>query len=166
MANIQQAYTTKLETATDDSNIIAILDAKLEATSPERVVDYVSFGIDNLNATIARIKDAEAELKAIKAEAQNQIDLIKHGTAQWLEQSGIDSLKGDRVSSMKVTQPKAKEELKITTNEDTLINQGFFKTSVDKTAVKNAILDGADVEGAEIEVVHQEQSLTVYKKRS
>ena len=82
-----------------------------------------------------------------------------------MAESGVDSLQGDITSSMKVTQPKAKEVLKITTNEDELINQGFFKTTLDKTAIKNAILDGQDIDGAEIEVEHQEPSLTLYKKR-
>ena len=164
MGNITKKYETKLETAKSE-NISAILDAKLEATSPERVTDYVAFGIENLEATIARINGAEAELKAIKAETQSQIDLIKTGTAQWMAESGVDSLQGDITSSMKATQPKAKEVLKITTNEDELINQGFFKTTLDKIAIKNAILDGQDIDGAEIEVTHQEPSLTLYKKR-
>ena len=162
---LQQRYETRLETANREG-IGAILDAKLDATSPERVADYIAFGIDNLQATIDRIKGAEAELKAIKAEAEAQIALIKSGASEWLSESGIDSLKGDIISSVKVTQPKAKEVLKITTNDDELINLGYFKTAVDKTAIKNALLDGVEIDGAELEVEHQEASLTVYKKRS
>jgi len=162
--NLQQRYETKLETAKIE-NIGAILDAKLEATSPEQLTDYVAFGIDNLEATKQRMKDAEAELKAMRAEIDNQIEIVKTGVADWLMDTGITSLKGDRTSSMKVIEPKSGEVLKITTNEDALINQGYFKTSVDKTAIKKALLQGREVDGAELEVTHVESSLTIYKKR-
>jgi len=66
---------------------------------------------------------------------------------------------------MKVTNPKSKEEL-IVINEESLINAGYFKQVLDKTAVKNAILAGDIIEGATIEVTHQEDSLTIYKKKS
>lgn len=164
MSKLTKKYLTRLETTERDS-IVAVLDAKLEATSSERVVDYVSLAVDNLEAKINRIKDAENELKELKAEAQQQIDIIKSGASQWLTESGVEKLDGDITSSMKVTQPKAKEELVITTDTDSLINQGFFKTAVDKTAIKNAILSGTDVDGASIEITHQEPSLTIYKKR-
>jgi len=161
---IQTRYETKLETANHE-NIGAILDAKLEATSPERVADYIAFGIDGLLAKIDRIKGAEADLKAIKAEVEEQIDIIKRGASKWLSECGLDSLNGDIISSVKVVTPKATEELIITTDTDTLINQGYFKTALDKTAIKNAILDGKEIEGAHIEVTHNEPTLTIYKKR-
>jgi len=164
MSKITKKYTTRLETV-ESKDIVAVLDAKLLATSPERVVDYVSLAIDNLEAQIARMKDAETELKYLKEDAQSQIDTIKGGTAKWLTETGITKLDGDIVSSMKITQPKAKEELIITTDSDSLISQGYFKTAVDKTMIKNAILDGTDVDGASIEIVHQEPTLTIYKKR-
>jgi hypothetical protein len=162
---LAKKYTTRLE-ATEAKDIVAVLEAKLEATSPERVVDYVALAVDNLEAQIARMKEAEEELKYLKADAQLQIDTIKTGTALWLTESGVDKLDGDIVSSMKITQPKAKEELVITTDSDSLINQGYFKTSLDKTAIKNAILDGVEVDGASIEVTHQTSTLTIYKKRA
>ena len=163
MSNIKKRYETKLETA-ESQNISAILDAKLEATSPERVVDYVAFGIDNLDAQLARYKDYKKELDALIKGIEAQKSIVKVETAKWLQESGIDSLNGDLVSSMKVTQAKPKEEL-IVTNEESIINAGYFKTTIDKTAAKNAILDGIELDGATIEVTHQEESLTIYKKR-
>ena len=165
MSKIVKKYTTRLETVRRD-DVAAVLDAKLEATSSQRVVDYVSLAIENLEAQIARMKDAEEELKALKWDAQCQIDLIKSGASQWLSECGLEKLDGDITSSIKVTQPKPKEELIITTDSDSLINQGFFKTQLDKTAIKNAILDGKEVEGAKIEVTHQEPTLTVYRKKA
>jgi len=161
---IQTRYETKLETAKPE-NIGAVLDAKLESTSPERVADYIAFGIDGLFAKIDRIKEAEAELKALRGEVEEQIVIIKHGASKWLSECGLDSLSGDIISSIKVVTPKPTEELIITTDTDALINQGYFKTTVDKTAIKNAILDGKDVDGAHIEVTHNEPTLTIYKKR-
>lgn len=163
MSKIIKRYETKLETASAE-NIGAILDAKLEATSPEQTVDYVAFAIDNLNSQLDKIKDAEAELKLLKSDLNTQISMIKHGTSAWLSECGVDSLKGLTVSSIKATTPKPKEDLKVT-SEESLINQGFFKTTLDKTAVKNAIKNGVEIDGAEIEITHLEQSLTIYKKR-
>lgn len=163
MAKIQNRYETKLETA-DSTNIIAILDAKLEATSPNGVVDYVSFAVDNIDAQVHRMKSAIAELQGLCKLAEAQKDLIKVGSALWLEQSGIDKLNGDIVSSMSIYTPKAKDIL-IIHNEEALINQGYFKTVVDKTAVKQAILNGVDVDGAEIEVVHECDTLKINKRR-
>ena len=164
MSKLTQSYETKLENA-NSNEIVAILDSKLSATSPQSVVDYVGFSLDNLDATIERIRQAEKDLKALRQQAEIQKDIIKIGASTWLTESGVDSLKGDIESSMKVTTPKPTEEL-IITNEEALINQGYFKTVLDKTAVKHAIQDGAEVEGAHIDVTHKESSLTVYKKRA
>ena len=161
---ITKRYETKLETA-EPQNILAILDAKLEATNPERVVDYVAFGIDNLNATIDRMKEAKKELDNYIKDAQSQIDIVKSGTAEWMEQSGVESLTGDRVSSMKITTPKETTELKVT-DEEALINQGYFKSVLNKTEVKKALQNGCFIEGAELEITHNSDTLTVYKKRS
>ncbi len=161
---LTKRYETKLETAKTE-NIDAILDAKLEVTSPEQLTDYVAFGLDNLEATKQRMKDAAAELKAMIGEVDNQIETVKIGTAEWLIETGITKLDGDIVSSMKAQEAKSGEVLKITTNEDELINQGYFKTSVDKTAIKKALLQGREIDGAELEVTHTEPSLTIYKKR-
>lgn len=163
MGKLTKAYITKLETAGAE-NISAILDAKLEATSPNRVTDYVAFGLDNLDSQIQRMKDAKKELDFLIKEVENQKDIIKRGVSKWLSDVGIDKLDGDLTSSMKITIPKAKENLNVI-NEDSLINQGYFKMSLDKTAVKNAIIDGVDVEGAEIEVVYEQPTITIYKKR-
>ena len=161
---LQTRYETKLETANIE-NIGAILDAKLEATSPERVVDYVSFGIDNLDIALERLKQGKKEYDAMIKAIESQKELIKIGTAEWLRSSGIDSLKGDLVSSMKITQPKENTEVVIT-NEESLINQGYFKMTVDKTKVKEAILSNIPVEGAELSVTHKEESVTIYKRKA
>lgn len=163
MSKITKRYETRLETLTG-TEIIAVLDAKLAATSPERVVDYVGLAIDNLNATIERFDNAAKDLKALKDEAKQQIDIIKAGTAIWMSESGVDSLSGDIVSSMKIVSPAPLKKL-VVTNEEALINLGYFVTKLDSTAVKKALENGEDIDGAEISVTHREDSVTVYKKR-
>jgi len=161
---LNQNYTTKLESADTSENISAILNAKLEATSPQRVVDYVSLSIDNIDSSIERMKEAQKELSAMIKSAENQKEIIKVGSAEWLTDAGVDKLDGDIVSSISTYYKKPKETLKVL-NEESLINQGFFKTVVDKTAAKNAILDGVSVDGAEIEIVHEMKTLKINKRR-
>ena len=64
MANIQRSYETKLESA-DKNHVIAILDAKLEATSPERTADYVSLALDNIDSAIKRMKDGKDTISTL-----------------------------------------------------------------------------------------------------
>ena len=161
--NLQERIITRLETSGAEE-VPAILDAKLSATGAERVVDYVALSIDNLDGRIEQIKQAEKELKQLKKECEDQKDIIKIGSSSWLSEVGVDSLKGLIVSSVKVVVPKATEEV-IIENEEALINGGYFKMAVDKTAVKKALLDGVEVDGAKIEITHKEPTITIYKKR-
>lgn len=164
MSRLAKSYTTKLEIA-EEQNISAILDAKLEATSPERVVDYVSFGLDNLDIAINRLTEAKKEYEAMIKAVKSQQELIKIGASKWLEDMGIDSLKGDLVSSMKSKERTPETKVKIT-NKESVINQGYFKTSVDETKVKQALIDGINVDGAELEVTHRENAVTIYGKKA
>jgi len=162
---INKNYKTRLEDAESAENIIAILDAKLEVTSPQGVADYMALSIDNLDSSIERMKDAKKELDFLIKMHEKQKEIVKVGSAIWLTNAGIDKLDGDIVSSVSIYSPKPKETLKIT-NQEALINQGYFKTIVDKTAAKNAIKDGVKVDGAEIEVVHDSDTLKVNKRRT
>ena len=77
---------------------------------------------------------------------------------------GIDKLSGLYVSSVSISKANQRKKLKVL-NEESLINQGYFKTVLDKTAVKNAILDGATIEGAEIEIIYMEDKIRVNERR-
>lgn len=164
MGNLTQTYTTKMETA-EPQEIGAILDAKLEATSSQGVADYIGLANDNILSAIERLKKAENELKAIRVEAERQLDIINEGAAEWLQDSGVDKLSGDRVSSVSVLDREFKEDL-IVTDEEHLINAGYFKTVLDKTAIKNAIKDGAEVEGACIEITHLPAKARVNRRKA
>jgi len=81
---------------------------------------------------------------------------------QALTSNGVDKLQGDLVSSLTVFEKAQTTEL-IITDEESLINAGYFIMSVDKTAVKNALLDGVDVVGAKLEITHNENSIKINK---
>ena len=155
---ISKNYKTRLEDAESAENIIATLDAKLEATNPQAVADYMVLSIDNIDSSIERMINARKELDFLIKMHKKQVEIVKYGCALWLTDAGVKKLDGDIVSSVSIYTPKPKKTLKIT-NKEALINQGYFKTVVDETAVKNAILDGVKVDGAEIEVLHDSDTL-------
>jgi len=164
MSKIEQRRETRLETA-PIHEVGAILDFKLGETSPEGVADYIGLSLQNLDDRLMRIKEAEANIKSLKAELTSQAETIKIGSAKWLAESGIDKLQGMAVSSVSISKSKPKEEL-IVTNEESLINQGFFKTTLDKTAVKNAIMNDIVVEGACVEITHTEDKIRVNRRKN
>jgi len=159
---IEQRKETRLETA-PLQEISVTLDYKLQETSPERTADYIALTVQNLDDRLERIKEAETQIKSLKSDIVSQIETIKIGSSKWLSESGIDKLQGLYVSSVSVSSSKPKEDL-VVHNEESLINQGYFKTTLDVTAVKNAIKDGVIVDGAEIEVTHKEDSLRINKR--
>ena len=143
----------------------AILDYKLEEVGAHGVADYSALAIDSLNNRIDEIKRAESDLKALKSALGEQVDVIKFGVTSWLIEGGIDKLQGDIVSSISVNKSKPTETL-IIDDEESLINQGYFKTVVNTTMAKKHILDGFEVEGAHIEVTHNEDSLRVNRRKA
>jgi len=104
------------------------------------------------------------EIKERKKAIDEQIELIKIGSAEWLEDAGVQKLNGDIVSSISITKPKDNIELVIT-DEDALINAGYFKMVLDKTLVKNAILDGLELEGAHLITTIVQDSIRINKRK-
>ena len=161
---IELSYTTKLEQVTASSDILAILDHKLDATSPAQTVDYMALALDHITNKQDDISSAIAKLQELKKAEASRAEFIKEECAKWLEGTGLDKLDGLIVSSVTVNEAKPKENL-IIEDEETLINQGYFKTVLDKTAVKQALQNGDDIEGASLEVVHVANKIRVNKRR-
>ena len=154
---------TRLEAATIEE-VGAILDHKLDDVGAHGVADYSALAIDSLNNRIDEIKRAENDLKALKSALGEQVATIKVGVSSWLSETGLDKLQGNIVSSISINKSKPTETL-IIDDEETVINQGHFKTVIDKTLVKNLILNGIEVEGAHIEVTHNEDSLRINRRK-
>jgi len=163
MGNIEKSYTTTLEQITVKTDVLAILDHKLAATSPERVADYMELVTGNIEAKIKNIKDYIKELNGVKKDEEDRLEFIKEQSAAWLENEGVDKLKNIHVSSITINNTAPKQTLVIT--DASLIKTKFFKSEIDKTAVKQAIQEGEEVEGATLEVIHMANKIKVNKKR-
>jgi len=157
-------YESSLQVVSRIEDITPILDRKLETKGANAVADYVTLSIDNLEDAKARLAELEKEIKQRKSDIDNQIELIKIGSAAWLEDAGIDKLNGDITSSISVSKRKDNDELFIT-DEDALINAGYFKMVLDKTSVKNDLLDGKVLEGAHIITTIMQNSLRINKRK-
>ena len=164
MSQIQLSYTTKLEAISGNDDVLAILDAKLEATSPAQVVDYIGLADKHIEDKMSEIATAIKTLQELKKHEEARKDFIKEKCAEWLEGTGLDKLDGLIVSSITINETKPQENL-IIENEDALINQGYFKTVLDKSKVKKALQEGVELEGASIEVVHVANKIRVNKKK-
>ena len=165
MSAIPKIYTTTLETV-DKSEIIQVLNNKLNATTPQGLVDYVGFAIENLDDKLERIKAAKSELALIEAECKAQKEYIKLEVANFFESNGISKIEGDRISSITTYNPKPIEELHYTDGQ-ALIDIGYIKKpTLDATAVKQAIKDGLiDKELAYLTIIPKSTTIKINKKR-
>lgn len=157
-------YITSLEQVSIDE-VSNVLQHKIETVGIERTVDYVAYAVDSLQDKIARIDEAMNELKQVKEAVKDQIETVKIGTSKWLSDNGIEKLQGDQVSSVSVSKIKDSIEL-IIDDEEAVINAGFFKMTVDKTALKNALIEGSNIEGAHLDVtINNDSTIRINKKR-
>jgi len=165
MGNIEKSYTTTLEQVSIKDDALAILDHKLAVTSPERVADYMELVTGNIETKILNIKNYVAELNSIKKDEEDRLEYIKEQSASWLENEGVKKLEGIHVSSITINDTKPKENV-IIENEEELINIGYYKKTLDKTAVKQALQSGKKLEGfATLEIIHMANKIKVNKKR-
>ena len=54
----------------------------------------------------------------------------------------------------------------IVEDEDNVINAGYFKTVIDSVALKNALVSGVDIDGVKLEIVYNEPSLRINKRKA
>lgn len=168
MLKVEKTYTTTLEKASDKDDLLAILDAKAVATTPERVADYMELATDNIKGKIDALSDYIKELQAIKKQEVNRFLLVGEKCAEWLEGSGVEKLEGLHVSSITINKTEPKENL-IIEDEELLIKEGYFKKVLCNTKVKIALEvaeeAGVEFKGAKIEVIRLANKITVNKKR-
>lgn len=155
---------TKLESANIDE-IQAILDRKVELVGANQTADYIGRAVENIESGVDRVSEAIRELQAIKKDMQSQSETIKIGAAKWLAGCGIDKLQGDRVSSVSISDKKESIKL-IVEDEEAVINAGYFTTVIDSAALKNALVSGVNIDGVKLELVYNEPSLRINKRKS
>lgn len=155
-------YTTALEEC-ELGEISNILNRKAEMVGANGTADYVGFAIQNIEGAVERMEAQIKLMQEIRSRAKEQIELIKIGTAKWLNENGVDKLQGDIISSITVYDKAVTQEVTIT-NENAL-DVSYFKLVPDKTAIKKAINEGVEVEGAHIDITHNEQSVKVNRKK-
>jgi len=125
MSNIEKVYTTTLEAVSGNDDVLAILDHKLSATSPERVADYMELATENIEKKIQGIKDYVKELNDIKKHEENRLEHIKEQCAVWLENEGVDKLEGVHVSSITINDTAPTIKVKVL-DANYWIRQGLY----------------------------------------
>ncbi len=161
MALLKQ-YVTALEEC-EIGEISNLLNRKAEAVGANATANYIGFAIDNIDNAIDRIDTQIKLMQEIKDRAKQQIETIKIGVAQWLNENGVEKLQGDIISSITVFDKASTQEVIIDSESD--IDVSYFKLVPDKTAIKKAINDGIEVVGAHMQVTHNEQSVKVNRKK-
>jgi len=167
MSKIKKSYITSLEKSSVET-VHGILDAKLEATNPEALTDYIGFSVGNIEDAISKMDKAISDLKQMKVNAKNQIGMIKEQSAKWLSDTGLDKLEGLIISSITINNPVATKKLVIHDRDcEFLKNKEFIKTSLDETAIKKFLTETEMdySEFAEIEIIHNQPTLKINKKR-
>jgi hypothetical protein len=160
--SLLKTYVTALEEC-DVSQIQDILNRKVGIVGANATADYIARAFDNLNSTKQRLKDYKAEIAMAEKSIDNQEEMIKCEVAKWLNDNGVDRLEGDIVSSITTFEKAPTNEVII--EDEKLLDVTFFKLTVDKTAIKNALLNGEILAGARLETTHNEPSIKLNRKR-
>ena len=107
---------TSLETS---ESVAETLNWKLEQIQEKNLpiesglADYIAFGTQNIDLDIEQLSNYKAQLDAeIKKKKAHKVKVLEE-VASWLQEQGIDKLKGVSCSSITITAAKeAKEETK------------------------------------------------------
>ncbi len=102
--------------------------------------DYIGLSLNEIKSKIDTLTSDISDLQALKKKLSNALDIAKVQVAEIFLANGIDRIDGNIISSLTLTNAtsKTKDEI-IIKNEDTLINLGYVKFSVDLEAVEKAL---------------------------
>ena len=102
--------------------------------------DYIGLSLNEIKTKIDTLTSDISDLQALKKKLSNALDIAKVQVAEIFLANGIDRIDGNIISSLTLTNAtsKTKDEI-IIKNEDTLINLGYVKFSVDLEAVEKAL---------------------------
>ncbi len=107
---------TSLQTA---ENVKDVLDWKLQQLEDENLpveaglADYIALGMSGYDDEIAKLKEYKKKIsEAIRQIEEQRADTGKQ-IAEWLEEQGVDKLKGVAVSSVTIKEPSVSITKKI-----------------------------------------------------
>lgn len=161
--NLKQYSPTLCECLSDD--MFGVFERKVAQSGAAGLVDYIGLSVQLLDDQVERLKIAKKEIDILIKAASGQQEIIKIEAAKYLTNNGIDSLKGDTISSIKVN-AKAPTKKLIIEDEKALIEAGYTKTVLDEKLIGAAIDNGEEVQGARIETTHNEDRITIYKRKA
>lgn len=160
--DLKQYKPTLLECSADD--MMAVFERKVAQSGAAGLVDYIGLSIQLLDDQAERLKIAKKEIDQLLKATAGQQEIIKIECAKYLSANGIDKLEGNLTSSIKVG-AKAPTKKLIIEDESALIEAGYTKTVLDESLIKATIEAGEEVQGARIETIHNEDRITVYKRK-
>lgn len=160
--NLKQYTPTLIECAGND--MMAVFERKVMERGAHGLVDYIGLSVQLLDDQIERLKIAKKEIDQLIKAATGQQEIIKINAAKYLSSNGIDKLEGDTTSSIKVNS-KAPTKKLIIEDEKALIEAGYVKTVLDDKLVAETINAGEEVQGARYETTHNEDLITIYKRK-
>lgn len=102
--------------------------------------DYIGLSLNEIKNKIDTLSSDISELQALKKKLSNALDIAKIQVADIFMSNGIDRIDGNIISSLTLSNStiKTKDEI-IIKDENTLINLGYVKFSVDMEAVEKAL---------------------------
>lgn len=163
MNNLDLTQRVPRLTVCDANDMFAVFESKAIAVGAKGMVDYVGFSIETLDNDIDMLKQAKAEIDMLLKAKVGQQEIIKIEFAKFLSANGVEKLNGERISSVKVS-PKAPTVKLVVEDEAALIDR-FGKVVLDEKALKDALSDGEEIEGARLSVTHNEDRVTIYKRK-
>ena len=148
MKLINYAVQTQIEYLSDENKsnnefFKKYLQGILEDTSKPyyQRADYIGLSLNEIKNKIDTLSSDISELQALKKKLSNALDIAKVQVADIFIANGIDRIDGNIISSLTLSNSttKTKDEI-IIKDENTLINLGYVKFSVDIEAVEKALL--------------------------
>ena len=109
---MENSLTTKRTSLSTTVNVKETLKWKLERLQEddtqvaERLADYIGLSVLEVDAQIAYLKEAKAEISKREKDLKEQKEAILEGSASFLIDMGVDKLEGIFVSSITVTASK------------------------------------------------------------
>lgn len=102
--------------------------------------DYIGLSLNEIKSKIDTLASDISDLQTLKKKLTSSLEIAKELTANVLLENGIDRIDGNIISSLTLTTPtsKTKDEILIK-DENTLINLGYVKFSVDMDAIEKAL---------------------------